>query len=237
MGIRDIQRKIRMKEEMRKKALELRAKEIESRTRVENWARDRLRQIAQKHGLLVALDPETRAIVEELRLEYNIPKSRIITEEVTEEMVLGKRGKVDLEKLGMLAYQRVLFEKSETGGLLTVPEVFSRVNTGALVGRVTLDDVTRAVRLLAKKKVISSVQEMENGVVLVSFFPVQYTEDHNRVLEVAAGKGWTTLEEVCTKLDWNEERALRALKRLEASGAARLDESYRTGRKWYFPNL
>ncbi len=237
MGIREIQRKIKLKEEMEKKALELKMEEIQSKARVENFSQERLKQIARSHGVLIALDPEMEAEVEELRKQYNIPKSRIITDQITEDMVLKKRSKVDHEKLGMLAYQRVLLDKRETGGLLVLPEVFNRVNTGQLQNRITIDDVEKAMKQLLKDNVIAGMQETENGVVMVSFFPVEYTEDQNRILNLASEKGFITLEEVCTTLHWPEERSLRALEKLQESGTARYDESYRTGRKWYFPGL
>ncbi|MHA1733509.1 MAG: hypothetical protein ACTSU5_16295 [Promethearchaeota archaeon] len=237
MGIRDIQRKIKLKEEMEKKALELKVAEMESKTRVENFSQERLKKIARSHGVLIALDPGMRAEVEELRKKYNIPKSRVITDQITEDQVLKKKNKVDHQKLGMLAYQRVLFDKEETGGLLVLPEVFNRVNTGLLQGRITLDDVAKAMRILKREKVISGLEVLEDGVVLVSFFPVEYTEDGNQILKIAAGKGFITLEEACTRLNWPEERALRALEKLQESGTARYDSSYLTGRKWFFPGI
>ncbi len=236
MGIRDIQRKIKLEEEMKKKAMELKAQALESKARTTKMTKERLAEIAKNHGILLAIDPTLQAEIEEIRKEYNIPKGRIISEQMTEEKCL-KGKKVDTTNLGMLAYQRVLLEKEETGGLLSVGEVFDRVNTGVLKGIVTAQDVEKAVELLHKQGIIAGINELENGVKMVNFFPVQFTADQSIILNFAAKKGFVTLEEISMNLKWSTDRAIRALEQMQKIGVARFDESYRTGKKWYFPSM
>ena len=151
--------------------------------------------------------------------------------------VLRKMRKIDHEKLGMLAYQRVLLEKEETGGILPISEVFELVNTGILKEHLEYEDVVRAVQILKKKKVIPEVRTLPDGVIEVVFFSVQHTDDEAKVISLASEKGFVSLEEICAQLNWSQDRALRSLSSLESSGFAKKDESYLKGKKWYFPSI
>jgi wobble nucleotide-excising tRNase len=237
MGIRKIEDEIDLKEAMKKKAAELKMKEMESKASVEKFTKDQLRELAKKHGVLLALTPELRKEVKELQKKYDIPSSKIITEQITEHDVLRKFSKIDHEKLGMLAYQRVLMSKEETGGIIPLSEVFELINTGILKGNVEVKDVDKALKLLNKSKVIEDIIQLESGATIVRFFPIQYTGDESKVVELAKEKGILTLEAVCTGLEWSQDRALHALESLEKSGVAKYRENILTGKQWYFPSL
>ena len=175
--------------------------------------------------------------IEEIRKKFNIPKERIIREQIQEDSVLKDGKKVDIKRLGMLAYQRIMLEKSETGGLLTLPDVLDRVNTGVLKGKITIDDMEKAVVSLKKEKIIPGVNTLPSGVIIVSFFPVQYTQDQSSILNLVKKDGVITTAEVCKGLNWSGERAERALQNLVDTGVARITESFREGKKYFFPNL
>ena len=204
---------------------------------VEKFTKDRLRELAKQHDELLALTPELREEVKELQKKYNIPSSKIITEQITEHDVLRKFSKIDYQKLGMLAYQRVLMSKEETGGIIPLSEVFELVNTGILKGNIDIKDVEKALKLLKKTKVIEDITQLDSGIIMIRFFPIQYTADESKVVELAKEKGVLTLEDVCTKLEWSQDRALRALSFLEKSGIAKFRENILTGKQWYFPSL
>ena len=237
MGIRKIEDEIDLKEAMKKKAAELQIKEMQAKASVEKFTKDRLRELAKKHGILLALTPELREEVKELQKKYNIPSSKIITEQITEHDVLRKFSKIDHQKLGMLAYQRVLISKEETGGIIPLSEVFELVNTGILKGNVQTKDVEKALKLLKKTRVIDDLTELDSGTIIVRFFPIQYTGDDTKVVELAKEKGLLTLEDVCVKLSWSQDRALRALESLEKSGIAKFRDNILTGKQWFFPSI
>jgi hypothetical protein len=237
MGIRKIENDIDLKEAMKKKAAELKMKEMQSKAAVEKFTKERLRDLAKRHGVLLALTPELREEVKELQQKFNIPSSKIITEQITEHDVMRKFSKIDHQKLGMLAYQRVLMSKEETGGIIPLSEVFELVHTGILKGNIEVKDVEKALRLLKKTKVIEDITELDTGAIIVRFFPIQYTGDESKVIELAKEKGVLTLEDVCANLEWSQDRALRALDSLEQSGTAKFRENILTGKQWYFPSL
>lgn len=236
MGLRKIEDEIDFKEAMRKKSAELKIKEIQAKASTENLTKERIRELAKSHGVILALTPELKEEVMSLQKEYNIPSSKVITEEIQEQDVLKKSFKIDHEKLGMLAYQRVLMQKEETGGIMSISQVFELVNTGILKGYIDVKDVVRAMKLLKSSKMIEDIKELDSGVYEVHFFPVQYTGDQVKVVELAKEKGYVSIEEVCVALNWSQDRALRVLKSLEISGVAKFRESILTGKQWFFPS-
>ncbi len=238
MGIRKIEDEIDLKEAMKKKAAELRLKDIQAKAAAEKFTKEKLRELAKKHGVILALTPELKDEVKYLQKQYKIPTSKIITEQITEHDVIKKSSKIDHEKLGMLAYQRVLMQKEEIGaGVVPISEVFDIINTGILKGNVEIKDLKKALRILKKNNVIDDLQELDSGTMMIRFFPVQYTSDQIKVIEVAKDSGFVSLEDVCINLNWPQDRALKTLQSLEESGIAKFRESLLKGKQWYFPSI
>ena len=238
MGIRKIEDEIDLKEAMRKRAAELRIKEIQAKASTENLTKDRIRELAKRHGVILALTPELKDEVKLLQQKYNISSSKIITEQITEHDALKKFSKIDHEKLGMLAYQRVLMQKEEIGvGLLPISEVFELINTGILKGNVEIKDVIKAMKILDKTNVIEDVKKLDSGTFMIQFFPIQYTDDQFKVIRLAKKKGFISLEDICVNLEWSQDRAIKVLETLEESGIAKFRESILTGKQWFFPSM
>ncbi|NHJ25163.1 MAG: hypothetical protein EAX89_11335 [Candidatus Lokiarchaeota archaeon] len=238
MGIRKIEDEIDLREAMKKKAAELKLKDIQAKAATENFTKEKLQDLARKHGVILALTPELKDEIKELQKKYNIPPSKIITEQITENDVLKRSSKIDHEKLGMLAYQRILMQKEEIGaGLLPLSEVFEIINTGILKGRIEIKDLIKALKTLNRNHVIDDVQELESGTFMIRFFPIEYTTDQVKVIGVAKEKGFISLEDVCIALNWSQDRALQTLTSLEESGIAKFRESLLKGKQWYFPSI
>lgn len=238
MGIRKIEDEIDLREAMKRKAAELKIKDIQAKASTENFTKERLRELAKKHGVILALTPELKNQVRDLQKKYNIPSSKIMTEQITENDVLKKFSKIDHEKLGMLAYQRVLMQKEEIGaGLMPISEVYNLVNTGILKEVLDIKDLLKALKILKKTRVIEELQELRGSSVMVRFFPVQYTNDQVKIIRIAKEKGYISLEDVCIALTWSQDRALQTLKSLEDSGVAKFRESLLKGKQWYFPSI
>lgn len=237
MGLKKIEDEMDLKEAMRKKAAELKMKEIEAKASTDNLTKERLDELAKNHGIILALKPELMDEVKILQQKYNIPSSRIMTEQIKEHDVLKKFSKIDHEKLGMLAYQRVLMRKEETGGIVPISEVFEIINTGILKGNVKIKDLIKALKIIKKRNVIEDIKQLDSGVTIVHFFPVQYTGDEVKVIEIAKKSDFLTIEIVCVTFNWSQDRALKVLKSLEESGLAKYSESLLKGKQWFFPSL
>jgi len=238
MGIRKIEDEIDLREAMKRKAAELKIKDIQAKASTENFTKEKLRELAKKHGVILALTPELKDQVRDLQKKYNIPSSKIITEQITENDVLKKFSKINYEKLGMLAYQRVLMQKEEIGvGLMPISEVYDLVNTGILKEVLDVKDLLKALKILKKDRVIEELQELRGSSIMVRFFPIQYTNDQVKVIGIAKEKGYISLEDVCIALTWSQDRVLQTLKSLEDSGVAKFRESLLKGKQWYFPSI
>jgi hypothetical protein len=237
MGLRELSEREEIRNLMKKKAAELRMKRLETKSAITTMTKEKLAEIAKKHGVIIALDPEMQDEVEEIRKKYNIPKERIIREQISEDSVLKRFGGIEISRLGMLTYQRIMLEKEETGGLLTLPDIFDRVNTGVLKGKIGVKDVEKAVKLLKKNNVIPQLKRLDSGILTASFFPVQYTQDQGEILDLVKEDGLITTGGVCKALDWTVERAERALQNLVDTRVARVAETFRTGKRYFFPSL
>jgi len=74
---------------------------------------------------------------------------------------------------------------------------------------------------------------------MVQFFPIHYTADQNKVVNLVKekGQGVIVLEDLIKDLGWTQNRSLKALKSLEDSGLAKFTESILKGKQWFFPSL
>jgi hypothetical protein len=226
-----------MRELMKKKRAELQMQRLENQMSIKKMTAAKLDEIAKKHGVILAVDDSLQEEVEAIRRKYDIPKGRVFTEQMTEEKVLDSRKRVDVERLGLLAYQRVMLEKSEHGGIMSLADVFEMVNTGVLHGNLQIDQVEKAMQVLIKKKIISDISRTETGVPIISFFPVRYTQDQAAVLNIVPETGVLTTAEAIQRLGWSPDRVSRALDNLEETGVARVTETFRTGKQYFFLGL
>ncbi len=242
MGIRELHDKMEKKKYMQKKATEFKLEEIKTDLETATETKEKLEELARKYGVVIATSSKLQDEVERIRKQYGIPKEAIITHVMFEEEVLKKGAmglgtKIDHEKLGMLLYQRAMLKRKENGGIMTYAESYLLVNTGKLAQKLETKDVEKAVKILKKNNMIPGTRELKSGVKIISFFPIELTDDQNEILSIASRKGFTTLEEVMLKTDWTKARAQNALQALEQGGITRKDESYAHGEKYYFPGL
>ena len=242
MGIRELRDRMEKKRYMQKKATEFKLEEIKSDLETATETKEQLEEIARKYGVIIATSPKLQDEIERIRRQYGIPKESIITQIITEEEVLKKGAigigtKIDHEKLGMLLYQRALLKRKENGGIMTFAEAYLLTNTGKLAQKLENKDIEKAVKILEKKKLIPGTRQLKSGVKIISFFPIELTDDQNEVLSIASRSGSVTLEEIMLKTGWPKTRAQNVLQTLEEEGITRKDESYAHGEKYYFPGF
>jgi hypothetical protein len=236
VGIRDIEKKIKLKEAMAKKAAELKTQELESKARVQDFTAVKIRAIAEKHGFILAINDEITAEIDALRARYGIPETRVLRKIVKKEDVFDAKGRLDHDKLGWFVFQEVLSEKDETGGIFTIPELFLFLKPFDLSEKVDMKDIQKAMQMMAKGNAIAGYETLKSGVDVVYFFDEKFTSDYKVVLGLAKLKGVILLEDLLG-MKWTQQRAEKTLESLVRSGIARFDESYLKGKKWYFPGL
>lgn len=242
MGIRELRDRMEKKKYMQKKATEFKLEEIKSDLETATETKEKLEEIARKYGVIIATSPKLQDEIERIRKQYGIPKEYIITQIISEEEVIKKGAmgigtKIDHEKLGMLLYQRALLKRKENGGIMTFAEAYLLTNTGKLTQKLENKDIEKAVKILEKNKLIPGTRQLKSGVKIISFFPIELTDDQNEVLSIASRSGSVTLEEIMLKTGWTKTRAQNVLQTLEEEGITRKDESYAHGEKYYFPGF
>lgn len=236
MGIRDIQNKIKLREAMARKAAELKAQELEAKARIQDFTASKIREIAEKHGFILAINDEIRAEIDVLREKYHVPESRILRKIVQKDEIIDAKGKVDHEKLGWFVFQEVLIKKEETGGIFTIPELFVFLKPFDMSEAVTLKDLEKAMQRMAKTSAIAGYESLPSGVGVVYFFDEKFTDDTKVVVSIARKDGYVVLEDLLA-MQWSQQRAEKVLATLVRSGVARFDESYLKGKRWYFPTV
>nr|MDO8082327.1 EAP30/Vps36 family vacuolar-sorting protein [Candidatus Freyarchaeota archaeon] len=242
MGIRELRDKMEKKRYIQKKATEFKIEEIKNDLETAAETKEKLEELARKYGVIIATSPKLQDEVERIRKQYGIPEEAVITHIMSEEEVLkkGTMGigtKIDHEKLGMLLYQRAMLKRKENGGIMTYSEAYLLANTGNLAQKLETKDIENAIKILKKNKLIPGTRELKSGVKIISFFPIEFTDDQNEVLSIASRNGFVTLEEIMLKAGWTKVRAQNALQALEQEGITRKDESYAHGERYYFPGL
>ena len=234
LGIREIQKKIKLKEAMAKKAAELKAQELESKARVQDFTAERVHEIAERHGFILAINEDISKEIEELREKYGIPESRVIRKIVKKEEIVNKKGKIDHEKLGWFIFQEVLIKKDETGGIFTIPELYVFLKPFELSDNIEIKDIQKAMQRMEKVNAIEGYEKLKSGVHVVYFFDEKFTNDYKIVLDIAKNNGYVMFDDLLS-MDWDPLRAEKILESLTNSGIARYDESYLKGKRWSFP--
>lgn len=127
--------------------------------------------------------------------------------------------------------------KANTGGVIPLAEVYLSIKELRPNWNIDIEEVEKAIETLKEKGLIVDFSEHNSGIKVVEFFPLEFSNDKNAVMDLAAERGHITLEDVIRNTGWLGFRAVRALKGLEKIGIAKLDPTYSRGKRWYFPYL
>jgi len=128
-------------------------------------------------------------------------------------------------------------ECPKRGGIITLSDIVLLVNRGREDDPLTPDIVLTALKNLEEKNVIPKIKLLPSGAKIVSFSPVELSNDHWFVLDLASSKGWVTQEEIILKTGWSTEKVQMVLEDLERTGVAVRDAKYEKGLRWYFPSF
>ncbi len=102
---------------------------------------------------------------------------------------------------------------------------------------VTYNDVIESVNRLADNGLIPGIRTLRGGVKVVELRPLELRRDQADVINLAAAKGYVSLEEVILQLKWSEDHARQVLTSLVDAGMAVADIRFSTGGRYYFPGL
>ena len=141
------------------------------------------------------------------------------------------------DKLSYVILKVLRDECPKRGGVITLSDIVLLINRGREDDPLTPETILTALKNLEKKNVIPRIKTLPSGAKIVSFSPVELSNDHWTVLDLASSKGWVTLEEIILKTGWSTEKAQMVLEDLERTGIAVRDVKYERGLRWYFPSF
>ncbi|GLC33277.1 hypothetical protein PLESTB_000351600 [Pleodorina starrii] len=142
-------------------------------------------------------------------------------------------------ELGVQVVEACLATRSLNGGLMDLASLLRYVSKrrGSQAEPVSEDDVVRAIR---KLRVLGGGFDLVTigGRQYVRSVPGELNLDKNRALEVAQGKGFTSVAQLCKATGWPTGRADDVLQALAREGIAWVDDGAPDGvRLYWFPCL
>lgn len=238
MGLRDIEKKIRIKSAYKAKEAELMIDDLERMLENIRELHSQLKKFEKKWKKDIEKNKDSYKKLVELRQELGLPNELGIYEWKESATFWDKVGGGDFfERLGVEILEKAKEIQEYTGGLMTLGEVVLLVNKGRPGKIIPSKDVVEAIEKLSNAKLIPKPKELKSGVVLVEFIPANLSDDQEEVLALSTRKGWISMEELLLKTRWTQKRCERALESMRDAGIARVDASYAEGKKYYFPGL
>lgn len=127
----------------------------------------------------------------------------------------------------------------KNGGLISMEELQARLikTRGKKMQEITIDDILCAVKKLKKLGNGFTVIPLSPGRYVVQSVPGEMNMDHTAVLQFAAGSGQVVITTLCSTLNWDRERAERAMEHMLKEGLAWIDTQDRNGKSYWFPSL
>ena len=238
MGLRDIEKKIRIKSAYKAKEAELMIDDLERMLENIRELHSQLKKFEKKWKKDIEKNKDSYKKLVELRQELGLPNELGIYEWKESATFWDKVGGGDFfERLGVEILEKAKEIQEYTGGLMTLGEVVLLVNKGRPGKIIPSKDVVEAIEKLSNAKLIPKPKELKSGVILVEFIPANLSDDQEEVLALSTRKGWISMEELLLKTRWTQERCERVLESMRNAGIARVDASYAEGKKYYFPGL
>ncbi|MFX1518829.1 MAG: EAP30/Vps36 family vacuolar-sorting protein [Promethearchaeota archaeon] len=236
MGLHDIEKKLKLKREFKKKGTELMMEDLGKMITSLKELRGELKKFEKKYAKEIKTLPTYREQVVRMRAELGLPlEIGVYEEKGGKPRFFGKDKYYD--RLGLETLDILQTHKETSGGLMRLAEIVLLVNKETPGVTVSPEDIDHAIKRLEKTDLVKVIELKSSNIKLVEFVPVSLTNDQNEILELASAKGWTTLEEIMMAKEWSKERSERVLKAFKDSGIARLDSSYARGTRYYFPGL
>jgi len=238
VGLRDIEKKIKVKSAFQVKDAELMIKELEQMINNISEVKKQLKKFEKKYGDKISDNKDYYDKLASLREELGLPTEigRYDWKEApTLKDKLTGKGFYDVLANEILELGQSL--TPENGGIIAIGELFTQLNKNRPGRMVSIDDLRRSVDKLINSQLIPPYRVLDSGVKILEFTTVEFSTDHDIILNYASREGFITKEVLLMKTDWTEERIDRSLKFFEEHGIARVDRSYSEGTKYWFPGL
>jgi regulator of replication initiation timing/Fe2+ or Zn2+ uptake regulation protein len=216
MGLRRIEEKLTQEAETKRKGAELALKSLETMSRKVHELHDELQKLEKQYQADIKKNPELAQRLMKLREELGLPRA-IGIYEVAKKPSFVQRLKGKDEYHNFIALQILELGKklrNQTGGFVSISELTLRLNDESQGITIAINDINTALDLLKSNGMIHSIRQL-SGIRVVEFFDPNLSEDHQRIIELAArSQGEIGLTEIVQETSWNVDRVNQALNTL-----------------------
>jgi hypothetical protein len=136
-----------------------------------------------------------------------------------------------------LAVLDVVTENSSKGLMGLAELIVQVVRRLPELRSVSYNDVIEAVNMVSEHGLIPGIRTLRGGVKVVELRPLELRPDQADVINLAASKGYVSLEDVMMALRWSEDHTRQVLTSLVNAGMAVADMKFSTGGRYWFPGL
>jgi ESCRT-II complex subunit VPS22 len=224
---------------LQKKADELHAQSLQNAVETIEKLQSSLKDFAAKHQSEIQNDPAFRQ--QFLQMCGPLGVDPLVSRKSFWSKTLGVAVGDYYYELSVKVAEICFATRTQNGGLTSVKEVLSILNKNQqrkARGKDNLynqGDVEIAVQKLSKLGGGFRILEIGKKPMIVSV-PTELDQDHTEVMSVANSGSGVTVDDVCSQLGWNQERAERALHLLLQEGMAWQDDFHGITFYW-FPSV
>ena len=212
MGLRDIEKKIKVKSAFQVKEAELMIKELEQMIDNISEVKKQLKKFEKKHGDKISENKDYYEKLSNLREELGLPTEigRFDWKEApTLKDKLTGKGFYDILANELLEIGQQLIP--DNGGIMAIGELFTQLNKIRPGRMVSIDDMYRSLDKLINSQLIPPYRVLDSGLKIIEFVPVEFSPDHDVILNYASRVGFVTKEDLLMRTSWTEERIDRCL--------------------------
>jgi ESCRT-II complex subunit VPS22 len=233
-GIGAIQKQKLDQEKYKNKGNEIQENQIEQMSKQLDIFRSNLEDFASKHKNEIKKNPQFRQQFQSMCASIGV-----------DPLASGK-GFWSVLGIGDFYYELsvqvievCLSTNYKNGGLISMEELIDRLikTRGKKMQEISSDDIICAVKKLKKLGNGFSLIQLGKGEFMVQSVPGEMNMDQTAVLQHASGTGNVSVTSLCTKLNWENQRAERALEFMMKEGLAWIDLQDRNGKSYWFPSL
>ena len=217
--------------------MKLMLEELVGRAERIDSVRERLWEAFEEHGGTLLGIPSYRSALKELLTELGYDPETWIAQANKRKGMVKRLLKRDDRTDGIRRDILKLAEDSKrSGGIMLLSDLLVKLDDKGW--ETVPDEIQSILDDMRKDGLIQGVTKMKSGARFVQFVPVALTEDPNQILEIAAeNNGSLTIEDAVLQLGWTEERIKNALGLLVSRGVAKMQKTYSSGVKYWFPGL
>ena len=238
MGLRNIEEKLKREAAMREQGTKLAIQELDSMVSSIKDLHQQIKILEKKFGGDIKKNPQAAQKLMEIRKELGLPTELGIFEQKTKPGLIDKLTSGGFyEQLAMQILDIGRQSLTESGGVLSYPELINRIQKLYHGHVVSISDISKAIGILEKNKLIAGIEELESGFRLIVFVSQDFSPDMNEIFRLANRfNGEISREQIILIKNWSLERVNRILSHLESKNLIVKNEDLE-GIKYYFPGI